>query len=102
MEKTVTAYTVVYLNDDNTFGLSQNLLLDEVEAKRSIHIFEGRPIAAIVPVTFTYDKEKLKDGLEYKADEKLAGRIPCRITDENGIYRDMTEEELDELRKGRA
>ena len=99
MKKTVTAYTVVYLNDNNTFGLSSTLLHDEVEAKRSINMFEGRPIVAIVPVTFEYDKESLKDGLEYRADEKLAGRIPCRITDENGVYRNMTEEELNELRR---
>lgn len=78
MKKTITAYMVIYENEGK-FETSHRLLLNEVEAKRSISMFEGRNVAAVVPVTFEWDRENAKCGMEFYADAKLAGEIPCRV-----------------------
>ena len=79
MKKTYTAYMVIYENEGK-FETSHRLLLNEVEAKRSINIFEGRNVVAVVPVTFEWDKDgEHKCGMEFYADAKLAGEIPCRV-----------------------
>ena len=89
MEQTVTGYIVVYKNDGH-FELSRSVLLNEIEAYRSINMFEGREVVAVMPISFDYDKEKTYPcGMEVYCDAKLDGRIKCRNAD--GSY--MTDEE---------
>ncbi len=77
MNKTHTAWMVIYENEGK-FETSHKLFPDVVEAKRSIYILEGRNVVDIVPVMFDWDEDgKHKTGMEFYADAKLAGEIPC-------------------------
>jgi len=73
--KTITGRAAVFINDQGNYEIGR-LVADEVNAKRSIHMFEGRRFAGIATVTFDLD-ETGRSGMVFRADEKLAGRIPC-------------------------
>ena len=74
--KQVTGYAPVFINDEGFFEMGK-LAPNQIEAKRSIYVFEGRRFAGIATVTFEYDPDSNVSGMEYYCDEKLAGRIPC-------------------------
>ena len=89
MKKTYNASLVIYENEGK-FETSVSLLANDIEALRSINMFEGRNFVAVVPITFDYDKDAEKvTGMEHYANMKLAYKIPCRKPD--GTY--YTEEE---------
>lgn len=93
MKKTYTASLVIYENNGK-FETSVSLLANDIEALRSIHMFEGRNFVAVVPVSFEYDKDAEKvTGMEHYANMKLAYKIPCRK--EDGSY--YTVEEMKQM-----
>lgn len=82
LKNSKTRSAVIYLNEDGTLAISQKPHYDEVEAKRSIGLLDGRLVVGVV--TFPWDKENMQWAGAYRADEKLAGRLPCREIAEDG------------------
>ncbi len=95
MKKTFTASTVIYENEGK-FEIG-GLYANDIEALRSIFIFEGRNFVAVAPVTFEYDKDAEKvTGMEHFANMKSAGKIPCRKLLEDGTIVELPFEPVSE------
>lgn len=78
----LTARAPAFLNEDGTVALGK-LTADAVEATRAIHPFEGRRFLGLATVTVEYDEAVNVSGMVYRADEKIAGRLPCRPVEED-------------------
>lgn len=82
LKNSKTRSAVIYLDENGKLSISEKPAYDEVGAKRGIGTFDGRLVVDVV--TFPWDTENMQWAGAYKAEEKLAGRIPCRELLEDG------------------
>ena len=93
LKNSKTRSAVIYY-DDGKLSISEKPAFDEVGAKRGIGVFDGRLVVDVV--TFPWEPEKMQWAGAYKADEKLAGRIPCREILEDGTIVELPFEPVSE------
>lgn len=83
LKNSKTRSAVIYFDEESgKLSITEKPQYDIVEAKRTIGMFDGRLVVDVV--TFPWDVENMQWAGAYKAEEKLAGRIPCRELAEDG------------------